>query len=55
MVERRHELSEAQWEAVAGLLPPGKGRGRKPRSSRDMLNAMLEYWPLLKRVSSQAT
>jgi transposase len=41
VVERRHELSDAQWEAVAGLLPPGKGRGRKPRSSRDMLNAMM--------------
>jgi transposase len=39
--ERRHELSEEQWNAVAALLPPAKRRGRRPRSSRDMLNAMM--------------
>lgn len=41
MGERRHELTDAQWEAVEDLLPSRKARGRKPRPSRDMLNGMM--------------
>lgn len=41
MVERRHELSESQWQAVESILPAAKGRGRKPRPARDMLNGMM--------------
>lgn len=41
MVERRHELSESQWQAVESVLPTRKPRGRKPRAARDMLNAMM--------------
>ena len=41
MVERRHELTDAQWEAVRDLLPAPKARGRRPRPARDMLNGMM--------------
>jgi transposase len=41
VAERRHELSDAQWEAVRGLLPGAKPTGRPPRPARDMLNGMM--------------
>ena len=41
MVERRHELSEVQWQAVESILPTAKGRGRRPRPPRDMLNGIM--------------
>ena len=41
MGERRHELIEAEWEAVRGLLPEPKRTGRPPRPPRDMLNGMM--------------
>jgi transposase len=43
--ERRHELTEAQWQLVADLLPPAKAKGRPPRSARQMLNGMM--WILM--------
>ena len=41
MVERRHELSEVQWEAVKDVLPSPRTFGRRPRPAREMLNAMM--------------
>jgi transposase len=41
VAEHRHELSEAEWEAVRGLLPEPKRTGRPPRPARDMLNGMM--------------
>lgn len=38
---RRHELSDAQWEAIKDLLPKPKKRGRRPADPRRMLNGML--------------
>ena len=41
MAERRHELNDVEWEAVAKLLPEPKRTGRPPRPARDMLNGMM--------------
>ena len=41
MGERRHELKEEEWLAVADLLPAPKATGRPARPSRDMLNGMM--------------
>jgi len=40
---RRYELSNAEWERIAPLLPPERtGRkGRPPKDNRVMLNGML--------------
>jgi transposase len=43
--ERRHELKEEEWTAVADLLPKAKGTGRPARPARDMLNGMM--WILM--------
>lgn len=40
MVER-HQLSDAQWELVAPLLPKGGGRGRPWHDHRRVLGGML--------------
>lgn len=42
---KRHELSEAQWARIQGLLPPEKKPhgGRPGKSNREMLNGIL-YW-----------
>ena len=41
MGEHRHELIEAEWEAVRGVLPEPRRTGRPPRPARDMLNGMM--------------
>lgn len=45
MGERRHELKEEEWSAVADLLPRPKSTGRPGRPARDMLNGMM--WILM--------
>jgi transposase len=37
---RRHELTDAQWEKVAALLPRGRGR-RSIRGDRSFINAVI--------------
>jgi transposase len=37
---RRHELTEAQFEAIRRLLPQGGGRGRRWRDHLDVLNGL---------------
>ena len=45
MTVRRHELSEAEWERLAPLLPPERPRtGRPNKSHRLIVNAIL--WKL---------
>ena len=40
---RRHELTDEQWVLVEPVLPEQRlgGRGRPPRSNREMLNGMM--------------
>ena len=42
---KRHELSDAQWERIRGLLPPERksGAGRPAKDNRVMLNGII-YW-----------
>ena len=41
-MQRRHELSDEQWERVKPLLPPERGRrGRPSKSNRVMVNGIL--------------
>ncbi len=41
-MQRRHELSDIEWEKVKDLLPPeNTGKGRPSKSNRVMLNGML--------------
>jgi transposase len=42
ILERRHEISENDWERVKDLLPPeNAGEGRPSKPNRIMLNGML--------------
>jgi transposase len=41
---RRHELSDAQWDAIKDLVPPPKEKGRKPEDPRRVLNGI--FWIL---------
>jgi transposase len=43
--ERRHELKEEEWLAMADLLPKPKSTGRPAQPARDMLNGMI--WILM--------
>ena len=38
---RRCELTDEQWELIAGLFPSQRGRGRRFRDHRSMVNAMM--------------
>ncbi len=38
---RRYELTDEQWELIAGLFPSQRGRGRRFRDHRSMVNAMM--------------
>ena len=38
---RRHELTDGQWELVAGLFPENGGRGGQWKDHRAMVNAMM--------------
>jgi transposase len=41
-MRRRFELSDVEWAAIAGMLPPERGRKARPaRNNRRMINAML--------------
>jgi len=40
-MQRRHELSDEQWERISLLLPPEGGRGRPAKPNRLMLNGIL--------------
>ena len=44
MGERRHELSEAQWQRIADLFPTAKQRGRPWRDHRLIVNGL--FWKL---------
>jgi transposase len=44
MGERRHELSEIQWQRIADLFPIGGGRGRPWRDHRQIVNGL--FWKL---------
>ena len=45
MTVRRHELTDAEWERLAPLLPPEKPKTGKPnKAHRPMVNAIL--WKL---------
>jgi len=37
----RHALTDEQWERIAGLFPPRKATGRKPRDRRQIMDAIL--------------
>ena len=41
MVQRRFELSDAQWEQVRKLLPLREGAGRPGKDDRSFMNAVL--------------
>ena len=38
---RRYELTDEEWDGIADLFPPRKGKGRPWRDHRMMINAML--------------
>ena len=38
---RRYELTDAQWELIAPLLPQRKRTGRPPREDRQVVNGIL--------------
>ena len=41
-MQRRHEISDIEWERIKDILPPeNKGEGRPSKSNRVMLNGML--------------
>lgn len=41
-MQRRHEISDNDWERIKDLLPPeNTGEGRPSKPNRDMLNGML--------------
>jgi transposase len=41
-MQKRHELSDAQWDRIAGLLPAERGvMGPPSKPNRTMVNAML--------------
>ena len=42
-MQRRHELSDAEWARIAPLLPPRETRGTYYRDHRTILNGML-FW-----------
>ena len=41
MGERRHELKDSEWQAVADLFPPAKRTGRPLRPTREVLNGVM--------------
>jgi len=40
---KRYELTDEQWELVADLFPPERGKGRPYRPHREVLNAVCGY------------
>lgn len=41
MGERRHELKDSEWQAIADLFPAAKRMGRPARPTREVLNGVM--------------
>jgi transposase len=39
--ERRHELKDSEWAAIADLFPAAKATGRPARSTREVFNGVM--------------
>lgn len=40
-IVERHDLTDAEWQRLAPLLPPPARRGRRPRDRRPVVNGIL--------------